>query len=277
MVSVCAVRRNRAFARTSLANSTPLVMPAIARIATTNATPDRINRVRNLLAMDLDSRVQRWKGKQMAELLLVEDDAAIAGPLLRALERAGHATRWVTTGGDAETAVFDDLPELVVLDLGLPDIDGLDVCRHLRAVHERLPVIVLTARGEELDIVEGFEAGADDYRQAVPPQQVAGSYSEASSCRRDTARSATSRSTRRAGRQADRGSDCRRRSSSARRARAWRRHVIARVVDGQGGAGLPRQHQDTRCAHAWLRASATTLPRYIGGSWNLTRCGHPSR
>jgi DNA-binding response OmpR family regulator len=113
--------------------------------------------------MALDSRVQRWKGKQMAELLLVEDDAAIAGPLIRALERAGHTTRWVMTGGDAETAVFDDLPELVVLDLGLPDIDGLDVCRHLRSVHERLPVIVLTARGEELDIVEGFEAGADDY------------------------------------------------------------------------------------------------------------------
>ena len=99
----------------------------------------------------------------MAELLLVEDDAAIARPLLRALERAGHATRWVTTGGDAEVAVFDTEPELVVLDLGLPDIDGLEVCRHLRSSHEHLPIIVLTARREELDIVEGVEAGADDY------------------------------------------------------------------------------------------------------------------
>ncbi|HEY0518922.1 MAG TPA: response regulator transcription factor [Ilumatobacteraceae bacterium] len=99
----------------------------------------------------------------MAHLLVVEDDAAIAGPLIRALERAGHSTRWVATGGDAEVAVFDAVPELVVLDLGLPDIDGLDVCRHLRLSHEHLPIIVLTARREELDIVEGFDAGADDY------------------------------------------------------------------------------------------------------------------
>jgi DNA-binding response OmpR family regulator len=99
----------------------------------------------------------------MALLLLVEDDAAIAGPLIRALDRAGHSTRWVTTGGDAEVAVFESEPELVVLDLGLPDMDGLDVCRRLRSSHEPLPIIVLTARREELDIVEGFEAGADDY------------------------------------------------------------------------------------------------------------------
>ena len=99
----------------------------------------------------------------MAALLVVEDDAAIAGPLRRALERAGHSTHWVTTGGDAEVAVFDTQPELVVLDLGLPDIDGIEVCRHIRLSHERLPIIVLTARREELDIVEGFDAGADDY------------------------------------------------------------------------------------------------------------------
>ena len=126
-------------------------------------SPDRIIRLRSLVPTDLDSRVQRGKGERMAELLLVEDDAAIARPLLRALERAGHSARWVTTGGDAEVAVFDTEPELVVLDLGLPDIDGLEVCRHLRSSHEHLPIIVLTARREELDIVEGFEAGADDY------------------------------------------------------------------------------------------------------------------
>jgi DNA-binding response OmpR family regulator len=100
---------------------------------------------------------------RMAQLLVVEDDVAIAGPLMRALERAGHATSWVTTGSDAEVAVFDMPPELVVLDLGLPDIDGLEVCRRLRSTHEHLPIIVLTARRDELDIVEGFEAGADDY------------------------------------------------------------------------------------------------------------------
>ena len=99
----------------------------------------------------------------MARLLVVEDDAAIAGPLRRALDKAGHTTHWVTTGADAEVAVFEMRPELVVLDLGLPDIDGIEVCRRVRAAHERLPIIVLTARREELDIVEGFEAGADDY------------------------------------------------------------------------------------------------------------------
>jgi DNA-binding response OmpR family regulator len=120
-------------------------------------------RLRNLVAIGLDSRVEHRKGERMSALLLVEDDAAIAAPLMRALEKAGHSTRWVSTGGDAEVAVFEAQPELVVLDLGLPDIDGLVVCRHLRAAHEHLPIIVLTARREELDIVEGFEAGADDY------------------------------------------------------------------------------------------------------------------
>jgi DNA-binding response OmpR family regulator len=120
-------------------------------------------RLRSLVTIGLDSRVQRWKGEQMAALLLVEDDAGIAQPLMRALERAGHSTHWVTTGGDAEIAAFDSHPELVVLDLGLPDIDGIDVCRHLRAAHDNLPIIVLTARHEEMDIVEGFDAGADDY------------------------------------------------------------------------------------------------------------------
>ena len=99
----------------------------------------------------------------MSALLLVEDAAASGGPPTRALEKAGHYVRGVTAGGDAEVGVFDVQPELVVLDLGLPDIDGLEVCRHLRSAHEHLPIIVLTARREELDIVEGFEAGADDY------------------------------------------------------------------------------------------------------------------
>jgi DNA-binding response OmpR family regulator len=120
-------------------------------------------RLRNRVLTRLDSRVRAGKVEQMAVLLVVEDDAAIAGPLMRALIKAGYSTSWVTSGGDAEVAVFDIKPDLVVLDLGLPDIDGIDVCRHIRAEHERLPIIILTARRDELDIVEGFEAGADDY------------------------------------------------------------------------------------------------------------------
>jgi len=120
-------------------------------------------RLRNRVAIGLDSRVQHGKGERMSSLLLVEDDAAIAGPLMRALDKAGHETTWVSTGGDAELIVLGTAPELVVLDLGLPDIDGIEVCRRLRSIDDRLPIIVLTARREELDIVEGFEAGADDY------------------------------------------------------------------------------------------------------------------
>jgi len=110
-------------------------------------------RLRNRVAIGLDSRVQHGKGERMSSLLLVEDDAAIAGPLMRALDKAGHVTTWVSTGGDAELVVLDSAPELVVLDLGLPDIDGIEVCRRLRSIDDRLPIIVLTARREELDIV----------------------------------------------------------------------------------------------------------------------------
>ena len=68
----------------------------------------------------------------MSSLLLVEDDAAIAGPLMRALDKAGHETTWVSTGGDAELVVLDAAPELVVLDLGLPDIPGETVLQEIR-------------------------------------------------------------------------------------------------------------------------------------------------
>src|SRR6476659_2215164 len=162
-VSACPVRRRRASARTSLANRMPLVKPAIVSTANTSASTERSMRLRKRVAIGLDSRVQQGKGERMSALLLVEDDGAIAGPLMRALGKAGYDTTWVGTGGDAERAVLDATPELVVLDVGLPDIDGIEVCRRLRSIDDRLPIIVLTARREELDIVEGFEAGADDY------------------------------------------------------------------------------------------------------------------
>jgi DNA-binding response OmpR family regulator len=95
-------------------------------------------------------------------ILLVEDDNAIAQPLVRALEREGFDVRHVTTGRDAMKSVPVEA-DLVLLDLTLPDLDGLDVCRSLRAQYPRLPVVILTARAEESDIVVGLDAGADDY------------------------------------------------------------------------------------------------------------------
>lgn len=95
--------------------------------------------------------------------MLVEDDRAIGEPLVRALERAGHVVHWVTAGHDAQVDVFDVLPDIVLLDLGLPDVDGIEVCRYVHASHPDLPILMLTARREEMDVVEGLDAGAVDY------------------------------------------------------------------------------------------------------------------
>ncbi|HEX9683221.1 MAG TPA: response regulator transcription factor [Acidimicrobiales bacterium] len=99
----------------------------------------------------------------MARLLLVEDDDAIALPLAGALEREGHEVVRLDAGRLALDEVESQRPDLVLLDLGLPDLDGLEVCRRVKAGHPDLPVIILTARAEEVDTVVGLDAGADDY------------------------------------------------------------------------------------------------------------------
>jgi DNA-binding response OmpR family regulator len=96
-------------------------------------------------------------------LLLVEDDRAITGPLVRALEREGYEVDAVGSGRDALACADQGTHHLVLLDLGLPDIDGIDVCRRLRTDHPSLPVLMLTARTDEVDTVVGLDAGADDY------------------------------------------------------------------------------------------------------------------
>ncbi|MBO0773516.1 MAG: response regulator transcription factor [Actinobacteria bacterium] len=98
----------------------------------------------------------------MAQLLLVEDDTAIRGALIRALSERGHA---VTSAPAAMTAlqhVVDTPPDLVLLDLGLPDLSGYEVLRMMRAV-SKVPVVVITARDDEKEIVRVLNAGADDY------------------------------------------------------------------------------------------------------------------
>ena len=98
----------------------------------------------------------------MTSILIVEDDGAIATPLVRAIEREGFAVQHVTSGNDALAAPRDDV-DLVLLDLTLPDIDGLEVCRSMRNRDNWLPIVILTARSEESDVVTGLDAGADDY------------------------------------------------------------------------------------------------------------------
>jgi DNA-binding response OmpR family regulator len=93
-------------------------------------------------------------------VLVVEDEDAIAEPLVEGLRREGWEVERVATGADALERVDD--AEIVLLDVRLPDIDGFTVCREIRA-RSRVPVIMVTARGEEIDRVVGLELGADDY------------------------------------------------------------------------------------------------------------------
>jgi DNA-binding response OmpR family regulator len=97
-----------------------------------------------------------------AGILLVEDDEAIAAGLQRVLDSQGYAVRRLAHGRRALSAA-DDRVGLVILDLGLPDVDGIDVCRRLRAGRPDLAILILTARDQELDVVAGLDAGADDY------------------------------------------------------------------------------------------------------------------
>ncbi len=95
-------------------------------------------------------------------ILLVEDDEAIASGLVRVFESQGHPIRRLARGGPAPAALTEDI-KLVVLDLGLPDVDGIDVCRRLRRARPDLAILILSARDQELDVVAGLDAGADDY------------------------------------------------------------------------------------------------------------------
>jgi DNA-binding response OmpR family regulator len=96
-------------------------------------------------------------------VLLAEDDPAIADPLSRALQREGYEVIVVPDGPSALEEAAQGHIDLLVLDLGLPGMDGLEVCRRLRASGTELPVLMLTARTDEVDFVVGLDAGADDY------------------------------------------------------------------------------------------------------------------
>src|SRR3954447_7847329 len=98
-----------------------------------------------------------------AQLLIVEDDDGIAMPLTRTLEREGYAVQRVDNGTEAIARVRSADIDLVILDLGLPDMDGLEVCRTVRTAGYAGGILILTARGGELDRVVGLDVGADDY------------------------------------------------------------------------------------------------------------------
>jgi len=103
------------------------------------------------------------RGDQRARILVVDDDPTVAEVVQAYLRRFGMEPAYAADGLAALEAATAMPPDLVILDLMLPGIDGLEVCRRLRALHPLLPVIMLTALGEESDRVLGLEVGADDY------------------------------------------------------------------------------------------------------------------
>jgi len=109
----------------------------------------------------------------MTTILIVEDEAAIADTLLYALKTEGFAAEWVSLGRDALARLAVGGIDCVVLDVGLPDLRGFDVCRELRKTSD-VPVLFLTARSDEIDRIVGLEIGADDYvTKPFSPREVA--------------------------------------------------------------------------------------------------------
>ncbi|MEV5721722.1 response regulator transcription factor [Amycolatopsis mediterranei] len=97
------------------------------------------------------------------EVLLIEDDPAIGGHLRTGLVANGYQVQWCRTGEGGLAQARQFAPEVVLLDLGLPDLDGVEVARSLRGADPDVVIIILTARADEIDIVVGLDAGADDY------------------------------------------------------------------------------------------------------------------
>jgi DNA-binding response OmpR family regulator len=95
-------------------------------------------------------------------ILIVEDESSIASFVALYLKNAGYSVRTVSKGADALDQVSSDPPSLTILDLMLPDIDGIEVCRRIRKTSD-VPILMLTARDEDVDKIIGLEVGADDY------------------------------------------------------------------------------------------------------------------
>ena len=99
----------------------------------------------------------------MTRVLLAEDDTSISEPLSRALRREGYQVEVTEDGPTTLGRALSDGIDLILLDIGLPELDGLEVCRRVRAEGHAVPVLILTARADEVDTVVGLDAGADDY------------------------------------------------------------------------------------------------------------------
>lgn len=98
-----------------------------------------------------------------AHILIIEDDSAVANSLKEGLEHEGYAVTWKETGQSGLAFARDHNPHLIILDIRLPDGSGFDYCRQMRQLKLKQPILMLTARRDEIDKVLGLEMGADDY------------------------------------------------------------------------------------------------------------------
>lgn len=98
-----------------------------------------------------------------AAILLVEDDVEIGGQLCRMLESKNYRVRWCVTGLSTLRAIDEHKPDLILLDIGLPDIDGFALCRELRSLRKDIPIVMVTAADSDIDVVMGLDSGACDY------------------------------------------------------------------------------------------------------------------
>ncbi|WP_063763808.1 response regulator transcription factor [Actinoplanes subtropicus] len=98
-----------------------------------------------------------------SKVLVVEDDQGVGSGLAGVLAADGHEVRWARTAADALRLIADRVPDLIILDLGLPDADGLELCTAIREQHAEVVVVVVTARTDETDAVCALDGGADDF------------------------------------------------------------------------------------------------------------------
>src|SRR5579863_3129174 len=113
--------------------------------------------------MRQEEKVKRMETPKPAKILVVEDEPAMVAGLRDNFEFEGYEVITARDGAEGLQRALDESPDLVVLDVMMPRMSGLEVCKQLRAKRASLPIIMLTARGQEVDKVVGLELGADDY------------------------------------------------------------------------------------------------------------------
>jgi two-component system response regulator MprA len=138
--------------------------------APARARTDDLDHARTLSELLPLSLVASAPGDKAMRILVIEDDDAVRSAVRRALLLDGYEVHLAPNGQDGLLKAETSVPDAIILDLGLPDIDGMEVCRRLRQRQNRTPILMLTARDAVEDRVDGLEAGADDY--LVKPYDV---------------------------------------------------------------------------------------------------------